>query len=219
VAGHWCTPVDGIGLTSEMDIVNRIKPFNARPQWDTNKKYQHWVFTIQGWDEHRMETLLVDPAFTYIIMGKEIGDIRQGEHLQGFCTFENQRKVGSVSKLLGGAWCEPAMSTDASIAYCKKDGTFVENGTPILTSARVEGLYNIIADFQCMLEKFGMYDGIKPDWFIAMNEFTQELLETADFIMIGIDEYHEFLGEPESDTDMEFEDGEIPILKRARHTE
>lgn len=63
----------------------------------------------------------------YVVYGKEIGESGT-PHLQGFISFENPRAIGGVIKSMPGCHIEIARTVDEAIAYCKKEGDWVERG-------------------------------------------------------------------------------------------
>jgi len=88
-----------------------------------------WVFTINNYgptDLARLKRL----ECKYIVYGFERGESGT-PHLQGFVSFHNQRPRRAVSADLGRAYCAPQRGTaEQAISYCKKDGDFIERGTP-----------------------------------------------------------------------------------------
>lgn len=159
------------------------KMYGTRPDWDRAKKYRHWCFTVQGWSDERLQRILAIPDWTYVIIGKELGD-DDHEHYQGFGSFKSQRYVRAVSDLLGGAWCEPAVNTEACITYCKKEGDFAERGTPPRSAAEVlAGLYDTIASLTPEEDDESDYD----------DDIVLHAQNLLDEIMVSFDELHPYL--------------------------
>ena len=87
-------------------------------------KFRNFCFTQNNYTN----TELVDGLeCKYIVYGKEIGESGT-PHLQGFVTFLNPRAMSGVIKSLPGCHVEIARTVEEAIAYCKKDGDFVERG-------------------------------------------------------------------------------------------
>jgi len=76
--------------------------------------------------------LLNDLPATYLIYGKELCPSTFREHLQGYMYFANKKAFKAVLKLLPkGSHLEATKGTAVqNIVYCKKDGDYVERGTP-----------------------------------------------------------------------------------------
>jgi len=70
----------------------------------------------------------------YIVYGKEVGESGT-PHLQGFIRFSCDKSLKAAIKALPGCHVEVAQTLDAAIAYCKKDGLFVERGTAPISNA------------------------------------------------------------------------------------
>ncbi|AUD57238.1 rolling-circle replication protein [Pleurochrysis carterae circular virus] len=95
------------------------------------KKFRNFVFTKNNYSQEDLDDL-DSMEIKYLIYGKESAPTTGTPHLQGFVVFKNQRSTGSVCKELK-CWARPAKTTQCAIAYCKKDGDFVERGTPPMT--------------------------------------------------------------------------------------
>lgn len=91
---------------------------------------RNFTFTINNYKD----TNLVDQVdCRYIIYGKEVAPTTNTPHLQGTIVFKHAKSLSSVIKKLPGAHVEVCISLFDSIAYCKKEGAFVERGDPPLT--------------------------------------------------------------------------------------
>ena len=88
-----------------------------------------WVFTINNYgptDLARLRNL----RCKYIVYGFERGQSGT-PHIQGFVTFNHQRPRSAVSRDLVRAYVAPQRGTaEQAIEYCKKEGDFIERGTP-----------------------------------------------------------------------------------------
>jgi len=105
-----------------------MAPSQARAQG------KHWCFTLNNYDdadERSLVELYERGGIDYLVFGSELGESGT-PHLQGFVTFTHRKRFTQVRNALGGrAHIERALGTPWEAAsYCKKDGEFVEFGTP-----------------------------------------------------------------------------------------
>lgn len=94
----------------------------------TPPRAKHWCFTFNNYtqvDVERLSTL--PPGATYIVFGRETGTSGT-PHLQGFVSFSSRLRLRQVLDIVGQCHCTVARRVPESIAYCKKDGDFVEVG-------------------------------------------------------------------------------------------
>nr|WDW25898.1 MAG: replication-associated protein [Cressdnaviricota sp.] len=90
--------------------------------------YRNWVFTINNWSEDDIESI-EKWNVKYVIYGKEVGESGT-PHLQGYVELDKVGRFSAVKKLHGTAHWEQRLGTqEEAIAYCMKDGDFVERGT------------------------------------------------------------------------------------------
>lgn len=107
---------------------------------DPNKKHIKFIFTWNNYPEDFDKYLFALEA-RYLIAGKEIGPKCGTPHLQGYCEFDRQMRIGEFAKLVWAKTCveegnrstgiskfEPAYSTP--IDYCSKDGDVFTYGEP-----------------------------------------------------------------------------------------
>lgn len=101
------------------------------PAQQSNAK--NYCFTLNNYtaqDEDRIAQLAENDRVAYVLYGREVGE-NQTPHLQGFISFHRKTRFNAAKALLGGnPHLEVARNVGASIAYCKKDGDYVEHGTP-----------------------------------------------------------------------------------------
>jgi len=91
---------------------------------------KHWCFTLNNYTFEDVDRITNNAtAFDYIVFGKEIGDSGT-PHLQGFVSFPNRVRRKLCIEKIGQAHFTIARHIDNSIKYCKKDGDYVEIGTP-----------------------------------------------------------------------------------------
>lgn len=85
-----------------------------------------WCFTLNNYGE------LPELAgnMSYLVYGKEFGESGT-PHLQGYVYFKNANALSACRKFLDRAHWEVSKGTPSqAIDYCKKDGDFVELGSP-----------------------------------------------------------------------------------------
>lgn len=108
------------------------------------KRTRSWCYTVFPKPEQQMHELknaymnhLQQVGVTYAIFGLETCPDTGRPHFQGFVYFQNPRQFRSTKQNLTWefqpAHVEPAMDIKASIDYCKKEGDFIEYGTPPMT--------------------------------------------------------------------------------------
>ena len=96
---------------------------------------RHWTFTWNAYgdsDVSRIENFDTHAPgkVVYCIAGKEIG-ASGNPHLQGFISFEKRSSLTQAQTILGGKpHLEICRSIPHAIEYCKKDGNYVQFGTP-----------------------------------------------------------------------------------------
>lgn len=94
---------------------------------------KHWQFTLNNYnddDEQALRSFAETPDVDYVIYGKEVGDSGT-PHLQGHVSFNKRTRFNKVKECLpDGAHIEMVRLLWKHIEYCRKDGNFVEYGTP-----------------------------------------------------------------------------------------
>lgn len=92
-------------------------------------KARGWVFTLNNYTEEEAAAILVTDC-KYVCYGREVGEEKKTQHLQGYIYFDNARSLRSVKRIIGDrAHLEIQRGSSAeAIAYCEKDGDFVERG-------------------------------------------------------------------------------------------
>jgi hypothetical protein len=92
---------------------------------------KHWTFTLNNYaeeDVNRLSNLHDDePTVQYIIFGKEVGETGT-PHLQGFVSYTEKQRLQHCVRTVGQSHFEVARCIPKAIAYCKKDGDYVEFG-------------------------------------------------------------------------------------------
>jgi Putative viral replication protein/RNA helicase len=107
-----------------------------------SKQAKRYVFTINNYDNDILELLapFYENHCKYLVYGKEVG-ANLTPHLQGFFTLKDKLTMKGVHKALGfsALHLEPAKGTSLQASdYCKKDGDFIEFGTPPFQGKRTD---------------------------------------------------------------------------------
>lgn len=87
-------------------------------------------FTVNNWDEETKEKLLKEEKFSYIVLGEELAPTTGTPHLQGYAEFTGAYGFAQFAKKYGLHFETCQASSESNIEYCKKDGIFIERGTP-----------------------------------------------------------------------------------------
>lgn len=88
------------------------------------------VFTLSNYTQEQEKVLREAPWFTYITWGYEVAPTTGTPHLQGYAEFATPRQHNTICEyFFGEAYVAPRKgSQKAAIAYCHKEGEFVEYG-------------------------------------------------------------------------------------------
>ncbi len=130
------------------------------------QKSKHWCFTINNYTQEDAQPLHDnEDKFDYFVAGKEVGEDGT-PHMQGYCVMVNRAYLTAMKKLFPRAHLE-IKSTKSTyvecIAYCKKDGDFMEFGTePIDNKTRTKRKWE--SAFESA--KKGNYEEIPKDMLI-----------------------------------------------------
>lgn len=113
---------------------------NGGPVRETGRSNaRRWTLTINnpgvvanepGWLA-KMDRLVGEGCVSYYIFGWEIGDSGT-EHIQGYVELPTRKRLAWLKSAIdAGAHFEVARGTpDENVAYCSKDGSFADGGTP-----------------------------------------------------------------------------------------
>lgn len=98
----------------------------------TTKKARSWCFTLNNYTlpaEEQCQALVTEHGdATYIIYGREVG-AEGTKHLQGQVVFKHAVTFNTAKQRLPyGCHIEPTKDLHASIAYCKKEGEWIDVG-------------------------------------------------------------------------------------------
>ena len=102
-----------------------------------------WCLTINNYSNElykdMMEEFPIDSE-TQAVLGKEIGE--QGtKHLQCCIKYKSQRTFNSMKNKYPTAHIEICKNWDASVIYCKKEGSFYTNIVPVKTMLTIQENY------------------------------------------------------------------------------
>lgn len=118
-------------------------------------------FTVNNFRQQNLLQILQHEAWQYCVIGLETGE-EETPHLQGYGELKRQRTRDWVSRfILPRAFIEPRRGRqDQAIAYCKKDGIWIEIGEP-----RVQGKRSDLEEIQAKID-----EGV-PETEIATDHF------------------------------------------------
>lgn len=104
---------------------------------------QTFCFTLNNYTlAEELDLLCTALPVTYILCGYEIGESGT-PHIQGYCELNHIMRAATIKKLGCGferMHIEPRRGTQQqAIDYCKKDGNWIDNGTPRTTKQGKRG--------------------------------------------------------------------------------
>lgn len=92
---------------------------------------KNFVFTWNNYTEESEKRLKDWPTAVYGVYGREVAPETGTPHLQGYLELKDSVSWDKINKKFPGVYTSERKGTQAqAIAYCKKDGDFVEWGTP-----------------------------------------------------------------------------------------
>ncbi|KAG7356241.1 putative viral replication protein [Nitzschia inconspicua] len=115
---------------------------------------RHYAFTCNNYTEEDLDAIAQSSdtdRVEYIVYGKEVAKSTGTPHLQGQICFSKQTSKRKALKILGiQAHLSATRNIAKSIEYCKKDGDFVEFGTPPIVTAAgtTSGVRNDLTPFK-----------------------------------------------------------------------
>lgn len=91
---------------------------------------KNWCFTKNNYTPEDLDRLSIPlEGVEYLVFGKETG-ASGTPHLQGTVCFQSRKRLQQVITIIGQSHCSVTRFISQSIDYCKKDGDFIELGTP-----------------------------------------------------------------------------------------
>jgi len=169
------------------------------------------VFTFNNPGDDEETRLLNEEAFSYIIFGREYGKKKKTYHLQGYVELAKQTRLTTATKLLG-CHTERRMGTqEQAIEYCKKDGDWIERGTPrnqgergdldeVRQAAIDGGMRDVVSWANCqqirVAEKYLQYNEEKRDsitrviWLWGVSGIGKSRKARVILDELGYDDYY-----------------------------
>ncbi len=91
-----------------------------------------WCFTSFNMGKTPLVVYNEGKSIKYLLIGNEKATTTKRKHYQGHVTFKSGKALGPAQKTLGLGTPHMEITRDvpASIKYCKKEGDWVEFGTP-----------------------------------------------------------------------------------------
>ena len=100
--------------------------------------FRNICFTLNNYTQDEYDYILALNVFKYLVVGKEIGESGT-PHLQGYATLVSQMRFNKVKNLFPRCHIETRKGSHKQASdYCKKDGDFVEKGTPPSSGKRTD---------------------------------------------------------------------------------
>jgi hypothetical protein len=103
----------------------------------SRQRARAYCFTINNWndtDASQLQALWDSGKCKYFIAGKETGE-EGTPHIQGYVMFKAQTSFSTLKSFISRAHIEVARGTaEENIAYCSKDGEYIEHGDRPMTS-------------------------------------------------------------------------------------
>jgi len=107
---------------------------------------RHWCFTMNNYTPEDLDRLSsLSGQVDYLIYGKEVSNTGT-PHLQGYVCFRSRKRLSQCVTILGQCHFSVTRCVQASIEYCKKDGEFLELGTPPKGERRINQYDAFIRD-------------------------------------------------------------------------
>ena len=96
-----------------------------------SKKVRGWVIVLNNYEEEEYNQLIqISRQVKYYVVAKEVGELEHTPHLQCYFYFHNAKNFSQAKKFFPiRCHIEQAQgSPDQNVAYCTKDGDYVEFG-------------------------------------------------------------------------------------------
>lgn len=130
------------------------------PRDNRGPRAKNWCFTLNNYTQNDVDRLSspID-GVVYVVFGREVG-ANGTPHLQGTICFRDRKRLSQVVAVIPRSHCTVTRLIEQSIAYCKKDGDFVEWGDPPTTNSnrRDNSNESEIEAFKHTVRDEGIYD-------------------------------------------------------------
>lgn len=99
----------------------------------TSRRSRKWCFTLNNYSEEDIKNLesLYPEMVSYIIFGKEIAPTTGTPHLQGFLYMKRAVSLATIKRNISSQTIHLEIARGSfaeNIAYCSKEGSFIEKG-------------------------------------------------------------------------------------------
>jgi len=125
----------------------------------------NYCWTLNNYDEDNLP--IITDKMKYMVYGKEVAPTTGTRHLQGFTVFHKKVVLSTAIKLLPPG-CHVTRCTGTAVQnmeYCKKDGDFVEQGSPPGVPGKNKRDWSSIRE----AAKKGRYEEIPDDVMFMME--------------------------------------------------
>ncbi|AXH76624.1 MAG: putative viral replication protein [Circoviridae sp.] len=93
----------------------------------SKQRIRKFCFTLNNWTQEEFEQITDFASSGKWIIGKEVGEKKLTQHLQGYVEFDNPRYFKSVIKFNKRIHWEVCRNGPAAIKYCQKEGNWSSN--------------------------------------------------------------------------------------------
>lgn len=177
--------ISSLGTSDEISLPSTIDPpsFNNLPSRKTGgSRGKNWCFTLNNYDETDSSNLLGLEAtgdVSYLIFGYEKATSTGTPHLQGFVSLAKRLCFAQVKKLLSPAnpakiHIELTRHVVNAIAYCQKEGNWIEFGSRPTAGGRRSDLDLFKASVNNGIQDFAMLRELHTEVFAKYPRFCIE---------------------------------------------
>lgn len=154
-------------------------------------KSYNYCFTSNNYSESALEKLdLCLLGAKYIVFGKEVAPTTGTKHLQGYVSFNSQKSLASVKKLLpDGSHIEVAKGdAESNFIYCSKEKDFVELGIRPMSQKR-KGEANIERwELARKSAKAGDFESIPADIYMKCMSACHKIHQSSQSVPASLGE-------------------------------
>lgn len=123
--------------------------------------HKSWCFTLNNYTE-RDEQFFNDIEVSYSVVGKEVGELNNTPHLQGFITFKRAYRFSALKKLHPRCNWSHAKKEDAG-NYCMKEGNYV------IRDYRTQGKRSDLIDYADAIKSVGVKRAVEENPSMALK--------------------------------------------------